>query len=198
MIVHFMKAGPRHYGVLVTRQSGPTVRVQPAPGFDEFLPHDLLHFVAEAEWGIDGGVFGQLAAGGDPGLFLPLDEELIPQWVRDRKMRKRERPRGRRSEAIAGVLDAAWRKRTGRAPLPEYWDLVLAAARVEPDELNVVLASVDAFARRWHRLQVGGSLQLEWPRPEGRRPHHAATKRRDSAKATARRSRGNKQPHTGQ
>src|SRR4029077_17903667 len=120
MLVHFMKAGPRHYGVLVERESGPTVRVQPAPGFDEFLPHDLLHFVAEAEWGIDGGIFGQLAAGGDPGLFLPVEEELLDKWVRNRKMRKKEHPRGLRSEAIASILDAAWRKRTGRAPLPEY------------------------------------------------------------------------------
>jgi hypothetical protein len=32
-------------------------------GYDDWLPHDVLHFVAEAEYGLDGGVFGDLAAG---------------------------------------------------------------------------------------------------------------------------------------
>ena len=31
------------------RESGPNVMADPAPGYDDFLPHDLLHFVAEAE-----------------------------------------------------------------------------------------------------------------------------------------------------
>jgi hypothetical protein len=194
MIVHFQKAGPRHYGVLVERESGPPVFVQPAPGFDGFLPHDLLHFVAEAAWGIDGGVFGQLAAGGDPGLFLPVDEELLHTWLRNRKRRKKERPRGLRSEAIAAVLEAAWRKRTGRAPLPDHWDTVWAAARVEPDRLDAVLTEVEALARRWHALPVGGSLELEWPRPEGRRQQRHTTKRPTAPRPTARRPRGSRQP----
>ncbi len=81
--------------------------LEPAPGYDDFLPHDLVHFVAEAEWGLDGAIFGQLAAGGDPGLFLPVEEELRDKWLRSRKLRRKEHSRGRRSEALAAVLDAA-------------------------------------------------------------------------------------------
>ena len=62
MLVHFRKTGARRYAVLVERDHAPTLVAQ-APGYDDYLPHDLLHFVAEAEWGLDGGVFGQLAAG---------------------------------------------------------------------------------------------------------------------------------------
>ena len=194
MLVRFLKLGPRHYGVLVERKSGPWVILEPAPGYDDFLPHDLLHFVAEAEFGLDGAIFGQLAAGGDPGLFVPVDGRLRGKWLRSRKLRKKERPRGRRSEALAATLDAAWRARTGRAPLPEYWDVVLAEARVEPDRLAVVLASVDDLAKRWHKLQIGGSLTLEWPRPEGRRQHHQAAKGRSATGPTARRVRGHRLP----
>jgi hypothetical protein len=193
MLVHFMKSGTRRYGVLVERESGPTVIADPAPGYDDFLPHDLLHFVAEAEWGIDGGVFGQLAAGGDPGIFLPVDEELAGKWVRARKLRRKHHSRGRRSEALAGVLDSAWKARTGKAPLPEYWNLELARARVEPERLASVVASLDDLASRWFKLQVGGSLTLEWPRPERRMKHGTAPRTGSPAPATARRALGRRQ-----
>jgi Transposase DDE domain len=64
-----MKTGARRYGVLVQRERAVEVVMNPAPGYDEYLPHDMLHFVAEAEWKLDGAVFGQLAAGGDAGYF---------------------------------------------------------------------------------------------------------------------------------
>jgi hypothetical protein len=170
MRAHFLKSSRRHYGVVVERDRGPAVMVEPAPGYDDFLPHDLLHFVAEVEWGLDDGIFGQLAAGRDPGLFLPVDGELVGKWVRNRKLRKTRPTECARSEALAAVLDAASRARSGRAALPRDWHLQLAAAGVEPERLERVHESLDGVARRWHRLQVGGSLALEWPRPE-RRSH---------------------------
>ena len=165
MVVHFVKTGARRYSVIVERKGGPALVANPAPGYDDFLPHDLLHFVAEAEWGIDGGVFGQLASG-DSGIFIPDDERLRVEWLRKRKLRRKERPRGRRSEALAGVLEAAWKASAGKAPLPEHWHVQLAAARAEPERLAAVVASLDDLAARWNELQVGRSLTLEWPRPE--------------------------------
>jgi len=79
MLVRFRKTGARRYDVLVERERAPSV-IAHAPGYDDYLPHDLLHFVAEAEWGLDGAVFGQLAAGGDPGIFLPIEPELVAAW----------------------------------------------------------------------------------------------------------------------
>ena len=194
MLVHFRKCSQRHYRVLVERERGPAVHVEPAPGYDDFLPHDLVHFVAEAEWELDDAVFGQLAAGEDPGLFLPVDQQLVDGWVRSRKLRKKRQTEGGRSEAIAAVLDAAWRARTGRAQLPEYWDLLLAGAQVAPEKLAVALDCVDGLARRWHELQVGASLTLEWPRSEGRRPHRQTAKRRSEVNRTVRRARRHRQP----
>src|ERR671937_1912701 len=113
MKVTFQRTGERRYGVLVEREQAPTLAKHPAPGFDEFLPHDLLHFVGEAEWGLDGAVFGQLAAGGDAGTFWPVDQELLGRMMRRRKQRPRGKPRGRRSELLAGVLECAWNARRG-------------------------------------------------------------------------------------
>jgi hypothetical protein len=167
MKVTFSRTGERRYGVLVERENAPTLMMHPAPGYDEFLPHDLLHFVAEAEWRLDGAVFGQLAAGGDAGTFWPVDKELLGKAMRRRK-RMRKRAKGRRSELLADVLDQAWRARRGKAPLPEDWEERLEAARVEPGRLEAVVASLDELAERWHGLAVGESLTLEWPRPERR------------------------------
>jgi hypothetical protein len=132
--------------------------------------------VAEAEWGLDGAVFGQLAAGGDPGIFLPVERELVAQWVRRRKLRPKAHPKGRRSELLVYALECAWNARRRRRPLPDGWDDLLAAARVERERLTQVVASLDELAERWHGLRIGEELTLEWPRAErrpvrARRPH---------------------------
>jgi hypothetical protein len=82
MNVTFKRTGQRRYGVFVERDKAPAMVMHPAPGYDEFLPHDLRHFVAEAEWGIDGAVFSQLAAGGDAGTRLRIGESLTLEWPR--------------------------------------------------------------------------------------------------------------------
>jgi hypothetical protein len=103
MRVHFKKTGGRRYGVFVEREQAPDVMMHPAPGYDDDLPHDLLHFVAEAEWGIDESVFGQLAAGGGAGTFWTT-EKVANKWAH-RSERLRRLGSGKRSEQLACVLD---------------------------------------------------------------------------------------------
>jgi hypothetical protein len=170
MKVTFKRTGERRYGVFVEREKAPDVVMHSAPGYDEFLPHDLLHFVAEAEWGLDGAVFGQLASGGDAGTFSPIDRTLAGKWHRRRKRLRKPHKGPRRSELLTGVLARAWYARHGRGRLPSDWGERLARARVEPERLEAVVASLDRLAKRWHKLQIGGSITLEWPRPEGRKP----------------------------
>lgn len=123
-------------------------KVDPAPGFDEYLPHDLLHFVAEAEWGLDGG----------------------------------------RSEQRASVLVYAWAAHRRHGRLPEYWRDRLAELRLDERQLERVLTMLDELAERWHRLAVGESITLDWPRPErraGKRASAAARDRRADPRASA-------------
>jgi hypothetical protein len=170
MKVSFMKTGARRYGVLVQRERAAELVMNPAPGYDDYLPHDLLHFVAEAAWNLDGAVFGQLARGGDAGTFYPTDESLIPRAMRDRKRRRRRagKPKGRRSEVLTHILEQGWKARRGREPPPSEWEEQLEAARVSSTRLEQVVDQLEELAERWHSLRVGERLTLEWPRPERR------------------------------
>src|SRR5918992_4255184 len=55
MDVTFTKTPGRRYLVTVERQVGPALAPRYGPGYDPHLPHDLVHFVVEAEAGLTGG-----------------------------------------------------------------------------------------------------------------------------------------------
>lgn len=162
MKVRFVKTGERRYAVEVSRERYPGLWCG-SIGYDEWLPHDVLHFVAEAEYGLDGGIFGDLAAGGNARIFMPVDREQIAKTKRRERIRRTRLPDGRRSEELAWELYRGWQTRALAPPLQQ---------------------KLDEFAARWHALQVGQSLTLEWPRPEGRKRHPPRKRRRP---ATARR-----------
>jgi hypothetical protein len=159
MRVTFVKKGAGRYAVEVRRDHYPDLWCG-SIGYDDFLPHDLLHFVAEAEFGLDGAVFGDLAAGGNARIFQSFDPQLTAKLWRKQRIRRTRLPEGRRSEELAAELDQGWRARTLAPELQE---------------------KLDDLAQRWHALHVGGSLTLEWPRPEGRKRHPPRERRRPAA-----------------
>ncbi|HEY6248106.1 MAG TPA: hypothetical protein VIX17_29500 [Pyrinomonadaceae bacterium] len=63
MLLVFRRTGDRRYAVVAKRAELPDVEMDPAPGYSELIPHDLMHLVVEAKLGLARGVFGQLAAG---------------------------------------------------------------------------------------------------------------------------------------
>jgi hypothetical protein len=149
MKVTFVKKGARRYAVEVRRERYPDLWCG-SIGYDDFLPHDLLHFVAEAEFGLDGAVFGDLGAGGNARIFQAFDQELTTKMWRKQRIRPTRLREGRRSEELAWELEQGWRAKTLSPELQQ---------------------KLDELAGRWHALQVGQSLTLEWPRPEGRKRH---------------------------
>jgi hypothetical protein len=75
MKVTFTRTAERRYRVSVQGEGIISSWMEPAPGYDSKLPHDMAHFVVENELGIQGGIFGQLASGGNAGTFRPIDEQ---------------------------------------------------------------------------------------------------------------------------
>jgi hypothetical protein len=172
MEVSFVRTGERRYRVDVTRELAAALVLEPAPGYHDHLPHDMVHFTVECHWGLEDGVYGQLAAGGT-GLFRPAEQPGKRRSLqRDRKRSgRRDAHTGRdigRSEQLAQAALIAWTMRHSGRPAPEHVRATLAAAAVDENELAACVDRLDPLAERWRSLSVGGSLTLTWPWPERR------------------------------
>src|SRR5688572_2409559 len=122
MNVRFRRTGARRYAVVVTVASEPPRAMDPAPGYDDDIPHDLVHYVVEAELRLTNGVYGRAARGA--GTFITTAERDVKPRDRARRQRRqqrRERALGAqdarraadmaRSEQLAARCDVAWRRK---------------------------------------------------------------------------------------
>jgi hypothetical protein len=169
----FKRTGARRYAVELVVPGAGVRSMSPAPGYDDDIPHDLVHYVVEAELQLHAGVFGRAAKGG--GTFVreaaPLltARELARQRRRSKKRESSLQARddaGARdmvaSERIAGLCDVAWRRRHGQRPDP----LRMAPEPLTDDEaarVERVVKRLDAIAPLWRALPVGGALRFQWP-----------------------------------
>jgi hypothetical protein len=178
MDVTFTRTGERRYRVEVMRERAPALVMDPAPGFDPYLPHDLVHFVVECECEIRDGIFGQLAAGGDAGTFWTRQHDIRRKWERKgARLRKAASGTGR-SEKLAHLAHVSWQRKHGHSV--SEWDRE-AVELLPPEDraqLTRALERLDELADRWHALGVGGSLTLRWPWAEGRLPSTGGTRRK--------------------
>jgi hypothetical protein len=93
MRVIFRRTGERRYAVIVEVPGQAPQTMSPAPGFDEHIPHDLVHYVVEAELRLDAGVFGRAARGG--GTFYNAASAPSP-----REQARARRKQARREQAL--------------------------------------------------------------------------------------------------
>ena len=96
MSVTFIRTGERRYAVRAVIDGDQTVQMGQAPGFDPLMPHDLQHFIVEKCLGIEGGIFGRLAAGGTAGAFHTT--------VEGRSAREASRIRRKQAARDKGIL----------------------------------------------------------------------------------------------
>lgn len=173
MKVIFERTGERRYGVRIVTSGQAERYTNPAPGFDAYIPHDLVHYVVEAELRLRAGVFGRALAGGS-GFFLAddtLDARARSRLVR--RQQKREASLHRhdaesssdmaRAERLALLCDIAWRRRRGQRGDDKPW---LAPTSITAEEASLVTRIVERLepvAERWHAVPVGGALSFEWP-----------------------------------
>jgi hypothetical protein len=160
MDVSFTKAGERRYSVTIEREHGPALVPRFGPGYDDLLPHDVAHLLVEEHFGIELGVWGQLAAGGG-GLFTPAPQENTLQF---RRRVQRIAAIGRddmaRSEHLVMVTVSEWERRLGRPQHLAPGHLVEVGA----GDVETMVRRLGESSERWQALPQGGSLTLHWPR----------------------------------
>lgn len=157
MRVTFTRTAERRYRVDVVREQGDPLLMNPAPGYDSELPHDVMHFLVERELGLHGAVFGQLAAGGTAGTFRPAVGRIGGRLARKSRNLKREgRAQMQLSERLVQLCHARW---LGRRLTDSEVRELHAAGPVER-----VFEALDATREQWRALPIGGSLTLDWAR----------------------------------
>ena len=157
MRVTFTRTGERRYKVSVEGKGLVPSELDPAPGYDPLLPHDMAHFVVENSLGLM-GVFGQLAEGGNAHTFRPVNE---PKNSRRAKRSDRISKEGRRdaelSERVIFRAQRTWMK-GDMTDVPKVED-------VSSDAINRICEEFEAVSAVWSKLPVGGSMTLEWNPP---------------------------------
>ena len=154
--------------------------MDPAPGFDEYFPHDLQHLIVEEQLGLFNGIFGCLEQGGTASTFHPMHVagESDRSAARQRRRLKQRNTR----LGVDGSTDFA---RSERATLLVWRDWPRIALRTTSErhahgmvinantivdtmdarERGLVVAAlprircrVDDVARRWATIEIGGSM----------------------------------------
>lgn len=203
MEVTFTRTGPRRYAVRADRPGFPTVEMNPAPGYDPYLPHDLIHFVVEAELGLPLGVFGQLAAGGDAGSFY-LPPNQLGSRERSRSQRRTKRRGGallragrrdaERSEQAASICQYEWLRRSSHSELRAKARIMAPYIRtlssafdgdlLSRDAIDRICKRLDVVSAEWRQLSEGGSLTVTWVGASFKHELHALrVMRRDDGQA---------------
>lgn len=118
MRVEFRKTGERRYAVIVLRKDAPNLEMNPAPGFDALIPHDLLHFLVEQELQLRRGIFGQIALGGTAGTFHNKPSEESNSRA-DSRLRRKNSKRGEKLLKM-GLDDCAQSERATYISLYEW------------------------------------------------------------------------------
>jgi hypothetical protein len=185
MVLVFRRTGTRRYVVEAHREKWPNLEMNPAPGFDPLIPHDLMHLVVEAQLGLEDGIFGQLAIGGDAGTFRPLGVENQPSRATTR-LRRHQQARGKsllrearstyaHSERATYLCWHEWLRRSGKLTGEQSHSMFREAkqiARISPASelgtldaktLEAICGHLDKLSLVWSSLEVGDSMSVSWP-----------------------------------
>lgn len=185
MQVEFHKTGERRYGVIILRENRPTLTMNPAPGFDPLMPHDMLHFLVEQELGLRRGIFGQIALGGTAGTFHNMPSEKSNGRVDSRLRRKTSKRGGKlmktglddcaQSERATYICLYDWlshspdpKLRARAAEMNINFESIMAQMTdsertvFSQEKLAEIRRRMDELSERWSSLKVDQCLSLEW------------------------------------
>jgi hypothetical protein len=124
----------------------------------------MAHFVVENELGITGGVFGQLAAGGDAGTFHPTEKRARRKLAkRGNRIASTNRHDALLSEKVVDLACRTWKSNLSDVSRVEG---------VSTEDIRRICREFDAVSARWSKFAVGESMTLVWTGGAGRTGRH--------------------------
>ena len=164
MTLVFRRTGQRRYAVEVQRPGLPNLEMNPAPGYDPLMPHDMMHLVVEAQLGLTRGIFGQLASGGNAGTFrVSVDHDQSSRQIT--RTRKRVTTRGR-NLLKDGRDDCSQSERATYICLQEWRGQSAGATQslnISQRKLDEICKHLDQLSAHWSSLAIGQSMTVAWP-----------------------------------
>ena len=170
MTLVFHRTGQRRYAVEAQRDGFPDLEMNPAPGYDALIPHDMIHMVVEAQLGLTRAVFGQLAAGGDAGTFhIPsksgenvraIARARTRVKARGKKLLKGGRDECVQSEQAAHICRLEWLNRSSSA---EPRRIATQLPTLDQRKLDEICEHLDQLSAQWSNLKIGESMAVAWP-----------------------------------
>src|SRR5215510_7063370 len=186
MFVVFKRTGQKRYGVEVHRPRFGNVEKSPAPGYDELMPHDMMHLVVEAQLGLKHGIFGQLEAGGHAGTFRDYLDPISSTREASRRRRHYDQRSARllregkddcaKSERATYICWQAWlarsaireQQRTAQTMSEQAKQVrgVGSAAEsqtLSEEKMEQICRHLDELSSHWSQLRIGESMIVNWP-----------------------------------
>jgi hypothetical protein len=186
MRVEFHRTGERRYAVVIWRDGETKLEMNPAPGFDPLMPHDLLHFLVEQELGLKKAIFGHVAAGGSAGSFTkyPSETQNSRKEARERRKVKQKGEKLQKKDGMDEYFQSeratffCWQNWLANSADPQL--------RARAEEMQATAQSVfgtmtnkekeiftekklaqirkrmDELSRHWSSLKINQSMSLEW------------------------------------
>jgi len=182
MTLVFRRTGQRQYAVEVQRPGRPDLEMNPAPGYDPLMPHDMMHAIVEAQLGLTRGIFGQLASGGTAGTFrLAVDDDQGAREIararkrviaRGKKLLRNGRNECSQSERATYICMCEWRARSSpreqrneaQALAQQVRETASAKElRLNQRKLDEICKHLDQLSAHWSSLAIGQSMAVAWP-----------------------------------
>lgn len=185
MQVEFCKTSEKSYAVVVLRKGLPDLKMDPAPGFDPLMPHDMLHFLVEQELRLRRGIFGQLELGGTAGTFRQPTASNNSNKRAKARLRRKSAKRNKNlskqsddydeSERATVICLYDWLSHSKNAKLKNRanemkLDADSTLSRMPKNEkaslnkkkLAEIRVRMDEISQQWSNLKVGEFIGLDW------------------------------------
>ncbi len=184
MKIEFCKIGERRYAIKILRDNFPDLEMNPAPGFDDLMPHDMCHLIVEQVLSIDNGIFGRIAKGGTAGSFRNPPSETV-NTKKDSRQRRKDKEKGKKiakqnsddlakSERATYVCWQNWLSRSDDLKLKQRAEEMKEDAEIirmqmsdaeraiyTKENLARVRARMDELSAIWRSLSIGEKMLVE-------------------------------------
>jgi hypothetical protein len=175
--LRFFERANNRYAVRAAVEGMPIVEINPAPGYNALVPHDLQHFIVERALGIE-GVLAVPQARFTRLCFRAPRQASRDQRKRDRKSSKlmsSQRVDCARSERATDVCRYDWLNhskdpalRVQALKMKETAEsMLLAMSREEralhtPEKLIAIRSQFSELSKRWAALKIGEGFTEPW------------------------------------